>query len=260
MSGRFEGKVAIVTGAAAGFGQAVATQLLAGGASVVAVDWDGEALAKTVAELSADIDPGRITAVVADVSSEGDVDGYVQKTVDTYGKVDLFFNNAGIEGKMLPMVELEVADFDRVMAINARGVFMGLRDVLKVMKEQGTGGAIVNTSSQAGIKGGGRFSPYVASKHAVVGLSRSAALEGGAYGVRVNAVAPGFIDTRMLRGLSTQINAADPDAVYDRMASQVPLSRLGTAEEVARLATWLLSDDAAYISGTTQVIDGGLNA
>jgi 3alpha(or 20beta)-hydroxysteroid dehydrogenase len=260
MSGRFEGKVAIATGAAGAFGKAVAAQLLAGGASVVAVDWDAVALQKTAAELAEGIEPGRITAVVADVSSEGDVDGYVAKAVDTYGKIDLFFNNAGIEGKMLPMVELEVADFDRVMAVNARGVFMGLRAVLKVMKAQGTGGAIVNTSSQAGIKGGGRFSPYVASKHAVIGLSRSAALEGGAYGVRVNAVAPGFIDTRMLWDLSTQINEADPDGVYTRMASQVPLSRLGTAEEVASLVTWLLSDESAYISGSTQVIDGALNA
>jgi 3alpha(or 20beta)-hydroxysteroid dehydrogenase len=260
MSARFEGKVAIATGAAAGFGKAVATQLLAGGAKVLLVDWDAVALEKTLAELRAETDPANVTAVVADVSSEGDVDGYVAKAVDTYGKIDLFFNNAGIEGKMLPMTELEVSDFDRVMAVNARGVFMGLRAVLKVMKDQGTGGAIVNTSSQAGIKGGGRFSPYVASKHAVIGLSRSAALEGGAYGVRVNAVAPGFIDTRMLRDLSSQINAADPDGVYDRMASQVPLSRLGTAEEVATLVTWLLSDDAAYISGTTQVIDGALNA
>jgi 3alpha(or 20beta)-hydroxysteroid dehydrogenase len=260
MPGRFEDKVAIVTGAANGFGRSVATQLLAGGAKVVAVDWDGTALEKTVDELGGEGGASRIIAVVADVSSEGDVDAYVAKAVATYGHLDLFHNNAGIEGKMLPMVELEVADFDRVMAVNARGVFMGLRAVLKVLKEQGTGGAIVNTSSQAGIKGGGRFSPYVASKHAVIGLTRSAALEGAGYGVRVNAVAPGFIDTRMLRDLSSQINSADPGAVYERMASQVPLGRLGTSEEVATLVTWLLSDESAYISGTTQVIDGALNA
>lgn len=257
---RFEDRVAIVTGGAAGFGRAVAKQLLDGGAKVVVVDWDAVALEKTAAELRADSDASRVTPVVADVSSEGDVAAYVKKAVDTYGRIDLFFNNAGIEGKMLPIIELEVADFDRVMAVNARGMFMGLREVLKVMKEQGDGGSIVNTASQAGIKGGARFSPYIASKHAVVGLSRTAALEAAAFGVRVNALAPGFMDTRMLRDLSVQINADDPSGVYDRMASQVPLGRLGTAEEVATLATWLLSDDAAYISGNVVLIDGALNA
>jgi 3alpha(or 20beta)-hydroxysteroid dehydrogenase len=257
---RFEDRVAIVTGGAAGFGRAVAKQLLEGGAKVVVVDWDGVALDKTVAELRADSEASRVTPVVADVSSEGDVAGYVKKAVDTYGRIDLFFNNAGIEGKMLPITELEVGDFDRVMAVNARGVFLGLREVLKVLKAQGDGGAIVNTASMAGIRGGARFSPYIASKHAVIGLSRSAALEGAAYQVRVNAIAPGHIDTRMARDLTAQINPDDPQGVYDKLAASVPLGRYGTAEEVATLATWLLSDDAAYISGTTQVIDGALNA
>jgi NAD(P)-dependent dehydrogenase (short-subunit alcohol dehydrogenase family) len=128
------------------------------------------------------------------------------------------------------------------------------------MKTQGSGGAIVNSSSQAGIKGGARFSPYIASKHAVIGLSRSAALEGAPFGVRVNAIAPGFIDTRMLWDLSAQIDAEDPAGVYARMTSDVPMGRLGTAEDVATLVTWLLSDESSYISGTTQLIDGALNA
>lgn len=257
---RFEGRAAIVTGAAGAFGKATTRQLLEGGAKVVAVDLDSSALTAAADELAAAVEGAELTPVVADVSSEADVDGYVERCVQTYGAVDLFFNNAGIEGKMLPIVELEAADFDRVMAVNARGIWLGLRAVLRAMRDQGKGGAIVNTSSQAGIKGGANFSPYIASKHAVVGLTRTAALEGARYGVRVNALAPGFMDTRMLYNLASQINAADTDAVYANMGERVPLGRLGTAEEVASLATFLLSDDAAYISGNTVLLDGALNA
>jgi NAD(P)-dependent dehydrogenase (short-subunit alcohol dehydrogenase family) len=161
---------------------------------------------------------------------------------------------------MAPMTELSVADFDRVMAVNARGVFMGLRAVLTVMKPQGSG-AIVNTASMAAIRGAATFSPYVASKHAVAGLSRSAALEGAPFGIRVNAIAPGHIDTRMGRDLTAQVNPDDPQSVFARTAKSIPLGqRYGTAEEVANLAVWLLSDQARYISGSLHLIDGALNA
>lgn len=254
MAGRFDGRIGVVTGAAAGFGKAVAARLLADGAAgVVAVDRDAEALEATAKEL------GSLTTVVADVSQEEDVARYVRDAVDAYGRIDLFFNNAGIEGRMAPMTELDVADFDRVMAVNARGVFLGLREVLRVMKAQGSG-AIVNTASMAGIRGGANFSPYVASKHAVVGLTRCAAMEGAPYGIRVNGLAPGHVDTRMARDLTAQINPDDPQEVYDRVAAQVPLKRYGTAEEVANFATFLLSDEASYISGQTHLIDGALNA
>jgi len=254
MSDRFAGKVAVVTGAAAGFGLAVASRLAAEGASVVLVDRAAEALK----EAAAAIDGAR--PVLADVSQEADVDSYVAATLSAHGRIDLFFNNAGIEGRMAPMTELSAEDFDSVWAVNARGVFLGLRAVLRVMKPQASG-AIVNTASMAGLKGSARFSPYVASKHAVVGLTRSAALEGAPFGIRVNAVAPGHIDTRMARGLTAQIDPADPDGVYRRIAASVPLGcRYGTAAEVASLVLWLLSDEAAYVSGTTQLIDGALNA
>jgi 3alpha(or 20beta)-hydroxysteroid dehydrogenase len=158
------------------------------------------------------------------------------------------------------MTELSVDDFDRVLGVNCRGVFLGLRAVLRVMKEQGSG-AIVNTASMAGIRGSATFAPYVASKHAVVGLTRCAALEGAPYGIRVNAVAPGHIDTRMGRDLTAQINPADPESVYRQTAARVPLGkRYGTAQEVAGLVLWLLSDEASYVSGSTQLIDGALNA
>jgi 3alpha(or 20beta)-hydroxysteroid dehydrogenase len=254
MTERFAGKIAVVTGAAAGLGRAVAGRLAAEGARLVLVDRAQDALEKAAAEIDGSL------PVVADVSREADVDAYVEAAVARHGRVDLFFNNAGIEGRMAPMTELSVDDFDKVWAVNARGVFMGLRAVLKVMKPQGSG-AIVNTASMAGIRGAATFSPYVASKHAVIGLTRCAALEGAPFGVRVNGVAPGHIDTRMARDLTAQINPGDPGAAQEEIAAGVPLGgRYGTAEEVAALVLWLLSDEASYVSGATHLIDGALNA
>lgn len=248
-----EGKVAVVTGAANGFGLAVATRLAGEGAKLVLVDRDAEALKSAAEKLGG-------LAVVADVSKEEEVDGYVAAAVDAYGRIDLFFNNAGIEGRMAPMTELSVADFDRVMAVNTRGVFMGLRAVLAVMKQQSSG-AIVNTASMAAIRGAATFSPYVASKHAVAGLTRCAALEGAPYGIRVNGVAPGHIDTRMARDLTAQINPDDPEGVYRNVSASVPYGkRYGTAAEVANLVMWLLSDESEYVSGALHLIDGALNA
>ena len=252
--GRFTGKAAVVTGAGAGIGRAVATRLAAEGASVVLVDRAVDALTEAAAAIDGAL------PVAADVSLEADVDAYVEVALRVHQRIDLFVNNAGIEGRRAPMTDLSADDFDRVMAVNARGVFLGLRAVLRVMKEQGSG-AIVCTASMAGIKGGAAFSPYVASKHAVVGLTRCAALEGAPFGIRVNAIAPGHIDTRMARDLTAQVNPDDPESVYQRIAASVPLGqRYGTADEVAAVVLWLLSDDAAYVSGTTQLIDGALNA
>ncbi|MCW2934876.1 MAG: 3-oxoacyl-ACP reductase [Actinomycetia bacterium] len=253
MSGRFDGKVAVVTGAAAGFGLAVSTRLVEEGAQLVMADWAAGALQEAAAKLGG-------LPVVADVSKEADVDSYVQAAVDAYGRIDLFFNNAGIEGRMAPMTELSVEDFDRVWAVNARGVFMGLRSVLKVMKPQRSG-AIVNTASMAAIKGAATFSPYIAAKHAVLGLTKSAALEGGPFNIRVNCVAPGHIDTRMARDLTKQINPDDPDGAFREVSATVPLyGRYGTATEVSNLVVFLLSDEAEYISGSLHLIDGALNA
>jgi NAD(P)-dependent dehydrogenase (short-subunit alcohol dehydrogenase family) len=248
-----EGKVAVVTGAANGFGLAVATRLADEGAKLVLVDRDVEALNAAAEKLGG-------LAVAADVSKEEEVDRYVAAAVDAHGRIDLFFNNAGIEGRMAPMTELSVADFDRVWAVNARGVFMGLRAVLKVMKPQHSG-VIVNTASMAAIKGAATFSPYIASKHAVLGLTKSAALEGAPYGIRVNCVAPGHIDTRMARDLTAQINPDDPDGVFANVSASVPYGkRYGTAGEVANLVMWLLSDESEYVSGANHLIDGALNA
>jgi 3alpha(or 20beta)-hydroxysteroid dehydrogenase len=243
----------VVTGAANGFGLAVATRLADEGAKLVLVDRDAERLRAAAEKLGG-------LAVVADVSREEEVDRYVAAATRAHGRIDLFFNNAGIEGRMAPMTELSVADFDRVWAVNARGVFMGLRAVLKVMKPQGSG-VIVNTASMAAIKGAATFSPYIASKHAVLGLTKSAALEAAPYGIRVNCVAPGHIDTRMARDLTAQIDPSDPEGVYRAVSDTVPLyKRYGTAAEVANVVLWLMSDESEYVSGAIHLIDGALNA
>ena len=253
--GRFAEKVAIVTGGAAGIGRAVATRLTADGARVVLVDRDKAALEQTASAL------GAAAAIVADVTDEAAVAGYVRQTVAECGRVDLFFNNAGFEGPRISIVDLDLADFDRVMSVNVRGVLLGLREVMRAFISQGEGGAIVNTASMAGVRGGIRFSPYITSKHAVVALTRCAALEGAEHGIRVNAVAPGLIDTRMLRAIAEQdAPGDDPEDSLAQMAARVPLKRNGTPEDVSNMVTWLLSAEASYITGTINLIDAGLNA
>lgn len=256
---RFQGKVAVVTGGAGGIGRAVATGLLAEGARVALVDANKDHLAQVADELKAGA-PGPVLPIVADVRHEEEVEGYVRKALDELGRVDIFFNNAGIEGRRGSFGELDPADFDNVIAVNVRGVFLGLHFLLPVFERQGSGGAVVNTASMAGLKGAARFSPYITSKHAVIGLTRSAALEAAAYGVRVNAIAPGYIDTRMLRALDAAAMPDNPEGARERRTQQVPLRRTGSAEEVARVVLWLFSDDASYVTGSVQVIDGGLTA
>jgi len=193
--GAFDGQVAIVTGASGGIGGAVARRLLRDGASVAFVDVQPH-------QPDAEVDASRVLSITADVTQEADVQEYVRRTVERFGKVDLFFNNAGIEGRVANIVDTDVADFDRVLNVNVRGVFLGLREVLRVMHRQGSGGAIVNTASIAGLRGGAGVAPYIASKHAVIGLTRTAAQESAGFGVRVNAVAPGYIDMRMIHSLN----------------------------------------------------------
>ena len=253
---RFTGQVAIVTGAAGGIGSAVARRLAADGASVALVDRD----VRHLQEVAADFPANDVLAIEADVTNEDDVARYVRQTVDRFGRLDLLFNNAGIEGRVANIVDSQLADFDRVMAVNVRGVYLGLREVLRVLQRQNQGGAIVNTASVAGLRGAAGVAPYIASKHAVIGLTRTAAQEAASFGVRVNAVAPGYIDTRMIQALAEARSPGHPDAAVQAMASRAPLQRLGAPDEVANLVTWLLSSEASYITGSIQVIDAGLTA
>jgi NAD(P)-dependent dehydrogenase (short-subunit alcohol dehydrogenase family) len=248
----FQGRVAVITGGAGALGRAVGARLLRDGARVALVDKDEAQLERATAEL------GSVLAIPADVSVEEDATAYVRQTLDEYGQVDLFFNNAGIEGRMGKIVDTEAAEFDRVIAVNLRGVFLGLREVLRAMRDQGSGGAVVNTASVAAFRGSGRLAAYSTSKHAVIGLTKSAAREGAAYGVRVNAVAPGYIDTRMLASINAMASPEDPDSARDQLAATVPLGRLGTADEVANVVTWLLSPEASYVTGGVYLVDAGV--
>lgn len=253
----FSGQVAVVTGAANGIGRATALAFASRGAKIVAVDRDAagaEKLAREIAEKG-----GTALAVAADVTKSADVARYVKAAVDAYGRIDCFFNNAGIEGKVTPIAEYDEEIFDAVIGVNVKGVFLGLRHVLPVMIAQGRG-AVVNTASVAGITGTPGIAPYVASKHAVIGLTKSVAGEVARQGIRVNAVCPGPVDTRMIHSLEQMINPDDPAAVNARYQGSIPLGRYATPEEIANTVLFLCSEFASSITGAQYVVDGGRTA
>jgi NAD(P)-dependent dehydrogenase (short-subunit alcohol dehydrogenase family) len=254
----FKDKVALVTGGGNGIGRASALGFAARGAKVVIVDRDatgGEATAGVVRQQG-----GEALFVEADVTSADSVRNYVDRAVKAYRRIDCFHNNAGIEGKIAPTAEYDDAVFDSVIAVNVRGVFLGLKYVLKQMLAQKNGGSIVNTASIAGLLGSPGMSAYVASKHAVLGLTKTASGEVARHGIRINAVCPGPIDTRMIHSVESQVDATDPKAVEARYQSSIPIGRYGTAEEVANVVLFLCSDLASNITGAHYVVDGGRSA
>ncbi len=253
----FNGKVALITGAGNGIGRAAALAFAGRGAKVVIVDRDAEGAERTAATIRQQ--GGEARFCVADVTRAAEVQGYVKAAMDAYGRIDCFFNNAGIEGRITAIVDYDEAVFDQVLGVNVKGVFLGLRTVLPVMIAQKSG-AVVNTASVAGLVGTPGMSAYVASKHAVIGLTKSAAGEVARDGVRVNAVCPGPIDTRMIHAIEAQIDPANPAAVEARYRAALPQGRYGTAEEVANVVLFLCSDFASSISGAQYVIDGGRTA
>jgi NAD(P)-dependent dehydrogenase (short-subunit alcohol dehydrogenase family) len=253
----FKGKVALITGAGNGIGRAAALLFAARGAEVVAVDLDAAAAERTVASIKQQGGTG--FAQRADVTKSAEVQDYVKASLDAYGRIDCFFNNAGIEGKVAPTAEYDEAVFDQVISVNVKGVFLGLRHVLPVLLKQ-KAGAVVNTASVAGLVATPGMSAYVASKHAVLGLTKAAAGEVARSGVRVNAVCPGPIDTRMIHSLETQLNPGDPGSVGDRYRASLPIGRYGTADEVANVVLFLCSDLAGNVTGAHYVIDGGRSA
>lgn len=247
-----EDKVALVTGGAGGIGAATAKRLSEEGARLVIVDLDGAGAAQQAASL-----PGDAISVDADVSDPAAVARAFAAGVERFGRVDLIHNNAGATGPAKPLVEIEPEEFDGVVAVNVRGVFLVLRAAFAQFGRQGDGGAIVNTASTAGLRGYRMRAPYVATKHAVVGITKVAALEGAASGIRVNAVCPGPIETQFIARVAEAWGDGDVEKGRAEMSASVPLARLGQPDEVAGLVAWLLSDEAPYVTGAIVPIDGG---
>jgi NAD(P)-dependent dehydrogenase (short-subunit alcohol dehydrogenase family) len=246
-----DGGVAFVSGAASGIGRATALRFAEEGASVVAADIDVEGGEETVSQIASA--NGEATFIKTDVTDENDLAAAVETAVDTYGSLDFAFNNAGIEGDQVSFSEQDNANWNQVININLNGVFFAMREEIPAMLESG-GGAIVNTSSIAGILGFPNLSPYVASKHGVVGLTKSAAVEFSSDGLRVNAVLPGVIDTPMVARSGEQ----DPESTEQTIAA-IPARRLGQPEEIASAVVWLCSEDASYVTGQPLPVDGGFS-
>ena len=253
----FTNKVAVITGGANGIGRATALAFAQAGAKLVLVDRDATAGEATLGAIRQH--GGEARFVSADVTRSADVQRYVAAALEAYGRIDCFFNNAGIEGKVAPIVDYDEAMFDAVIGVNVKGVFLGMRHVLPVMLRQ-KAGAVVNTASVAGLVATPGMPAYVASKHAVIGLTKTAAGEVARHGVRVNAVCPGPIDTRMIHSLESQLDPANPKSVNQRYQAAIPTGRYGTPEEVASVVLFLCSDLAANVTGAQWVVDGGRTA
>ncbi len=255
MGSRLDGRVAIVTGAAGGIGRATALRLASEGARIVASDLKDSPLDETarVVEQAG----GEIVGVEHDVTRADQWQRVVSEATARFGGVDILVNNAGIEGAVAPIEHSPEDLFDRVMAINVKGVFLGLKTVLPALRTRG-GGAIVNVASVAGLLGDPNIAPYVASKHAVIGLTRSAAIGAAPEKIRVNAVCPSPIETRMMRALEEGMAPGNAAAVKAMLGQRIPLGRYGTPDEVAALIAFLCSDDARFITGSIYTIDGGM--
>ncbi|PPF28348.1 oxidoreductase [Rathayibacter sp. AY1F7] len=252
-STRFTDRVVLITGGGSGLGRAAAVRLAQEGAKLALVDISEQGLAATVDVLPEGTES---ITVLADVSKEADVDAYVARTLEAFGRIDGFFNNAGIEGRQNLTENFTADEFDKVVAINLRGVFLGLEKVLKVMREQGSG-MVVNTASVGGITAIGNQSGYAAAKHGVVGLTRNSAIEYGEFGIRINAIAPGAIWTPMVENSMKQLDPQNPRKAAEEFIQVNPTKRYGEADEIASVVAFLLSDDASYVNATVLPIDGG---
>jgi NAD(P)-dependent dehydrogenase (short-subunit alcohol dehydrogenase family) len=251
--GLVSGKVALVTGAGAGIGRAAALKFAEEGAKVVVSDLNGDGGSETVALIRQKA--GDATFVRADVTEAAEVEALIASAVAAFGRLDCACNNAGIEGKIVPLAEQAEEDFDKVMSVNAKGTFLCLKYEIDWMVNDG-GGAIVNLASAAGLIGFPGLGPYAASKHAINGLTKNAALEYSKLGIRVNSVCPGGIETRMLDSLVAQASKGQLKT-RQMMDPLHPMGRIGSPEEVAELIVWLCSDRATFVTGANVTIDGG---
>jgi NAD(P)-dependent dehydrogenase (short-subunit alcohol dehydrogenase family) len=246
----FDNKVALVTGAASGMGLATAKAFAESGAAVVLADWNEKAAQAAARELA---DRGyRTLALRCDVSDDAQVEAMIQNTVATFGRLDAAYNNAGVQNLLAETADTTREDYDRVMAINLRGVWSCMKFELRQMRQQGSG-AIVNCSSLGGLVGGAERGIYHAAKHGVLGFTKSAALEYAARGIRINAVCPGLIWTPM----ADQMVAAGQGDALKAIEKSVPMGRVGRPEEISDAVLWLCSDAASYVTGQSISVDGG---
>jgi NAD(P)-dependent dehydrogenase (short-subunit alcohol dehydrogenase family) len=253
---RLDGRVAVVTGAAGHIGSATIRLLAERGARIVAVDRREQDLKTAIKDLPAS---AQALAIAADVSREDEVADYVGAAVAKFGTIDVFYNNAGIEGDVAPITRYSLESFRRVLDVNVVGVFLGMKHVLPVMLKQNKG-SIINTASIAGLIGSPDIAVYSASKHAVIGLTKSAALECVNTGVRVNCVCPGMIDSRMLSAIIAGRNPGNAPVPNERIVERIPARRLGQPSEVASIVAFLASDEASYVSGAAYTVDGARTA
>ena len=246
----FKDKVVLITGAAGGIGIAAAKKFAAEGAKLALVDLKMDALKKAAADLDGAL------LLTANVAEEAEVKAFVDATVEKYGRIDVFVNNAGINGEFKNIEDQTVENYTNVLNINVLGVAMGLKHVVAQMKAQESG-AIVNTASNGGLLGAPGMSAYVASKHAVIGINKSVALETAPYNIRVNAVCPSGVDTQMMRSIEERATASGVEDARKTFESSVPLGRYAEADEIADLMLFLASDRASFITGAYYRIDGG---
>ncbi len=250
---QLENKVAIITGGAGSIGKTTAKLFLEEGAKVLLVDLNEDILKETIAEIG----NKNVAYCVADVSKAAQVEHYVNEAVKLFGKIDVFFNNAGIEGVVKPIIDYPEEVFDKVISVNVKGIWLGNKYVLPKMNE---GGSIIMTSSVAGLLGFANLGAYVTSKHAVVGIMRTTAIEAAPLKIRVNSVHPSPVNNRMMRSIEEGASAGHGDEVKKQFEASIPLKRYAEPIEIAKLVLFLASDNSQYITGTTQVIDGGMCA